>query len=317
MAKLNYVSLYGFVENKPDIRFDKETGDPVSAICYVHVVRSHRDDHSGKKFMKHDFPLIVSLNAATTQEMMEWQPFDVVSIKGTINTKRILKPSFCPHCMQPDGSPTKNVKNGILMYVTPIYAKKERHCESKKEALETIIASREISNVVLAFGRLMTDPTFFKTKAGTIVSQFKIAVGRKYRIVTDDEDIKTDWPWVKTYGKEAIDAKMKLFRGSEIYVDGAIQARTIHRKTKCENCGEIYNWNDRTLELVPFALEYIKNYKTDEMLKDEKHMEIEEIKKQLLSFTEKDNVEEDANSEDIDESSVASIENSIGKDNMK
>ncbi len=302
MAKLNFVSLYGFVEAKPDIRLDKETGDPVSALSYIHVIRSHRDDHSGKKFTKHDFPLVVSLNSAITQEMMDWEPFDVVNMKGTINTRKIIKPSFCPHCN------AKNEKNGVLMYVTPIYARLAKRCETKKDALKETIASREISNMVFSFGRLMTDPTCFKTKAGTVVSQFKIAVGRKYRVVTDDEDIKTDWPWVKTYGKEAVEAKMKLSRGSEIYVDGAIQARTIRRKTKCASCGQIYTWNDRTLELVPYALEYVGNYKTDEMLREERHMEIEEIKKEILNFKEKDTVEADANSEDIDENTVASIE---------
>ncbi len=308
MAKLNDVRLYGFPEKKPDIRIDRETGEPVSAMCYIHVVRSHRDDHSGKRFMKHDFPLIISLDKHIIEEMMTWEAFDLVHVKGTLTTRKIDKPSYCEFCTEVDEkgneNATKNDRQGVLAYLTPIYARKESHCKDKKEALSKLISSREISNSVLCFATLMTDPTVFKTNAGTIVTQFKGACNRKWRIVTDREDIRTDWPWIKAYGKEAIEARMKLSKGSEVYVDGALQARTIHRKTKCRKCGKIYGWEDRTLEIVPFALEYVSGFKTDEMLVKEKRMEIDEIKKQILDFKEKDRITEDEKSEDIDRSTV-------------
>lgn len=304
MPRLNHIAQYGFLEHKPYITIDQSSGEPVSAICYIHVVRGYRDDHSGKLFMQHDFPLVIALEKKIINEMATWNEFDVVNIKGMITSKFMDKPSFCPNCHDESGSPTKNIVRGILMYITPIFAQRERSCANKKEALERIINAREISNTALIDGYLIKDPTYFKTKAGTIVTQYQIALDRKFRIRTDEPNIRTDWPWVKSYGTQAIEDKMRLHTGSQVYIDGVIQARTVHRKTKCKCCGEIYPWEDRTLELVPYDVEYVTNYLTDEELEVEKGQNAEDIRKDLFGFLVKDDVGEEENTEDIDEQTV-------------
>lgn len=304
MPRLNRVTQYGFIENRPRITIDRESGEPISAMVYVHVVRGYRDDHSGKLYMKHDFPLVIALEKKIIKEMATWKEFDIVNISGTITSKFIDKPSFCPNCTDENDKPTMNVTRGILMYVNPIFAQKERSCADKKEALERIISAREISNTALVDGRLIKDPTYFKTKNGTIVTQYQLALDRKFRIRTDEPNIRTDWPWVKSYGNQAIEDKLRLHTGSQVYIDGVVQARTVHRKTKCKCCGEIYPWDDHTLELVPYDVEYVKDYLTDELLQEEKGRQADEIRQELFGFLVKDEIGEEENTEDIDETSI-------------
>ncbi len=305
MARLNLAFMYGLIEKEPFIRKD-ENGEPVHAMSYVHVVRGYRDDHANKYYMKHDHPLVISLEKKQVKEMATWKPNDTVLIKGTITSKFIDKPSYCPTCRDENGNSVVNMAKGILMFVTPVFCRKIAHFDTKDEAVKDIIKSREVSNLAYLHGYLIKDPTYFKTKHETIVTQYQIGADRKLRIRTDSPDIRTDWPYIKSYGDQAIEDKMRLRQGSEIYLDGVVQARTVHRKTKCRCCGQIYEWEDQTMELVPYAVEYITNYMTDNMLEQEKGKMAEDIRQELFDFFVKDTITEDENSEDIDLSTVAS-----------
>lgn len=304
MSRLNNAFLYGYVETAPRVNKNSD-GEIVSAMCYIHVVRGLRDDHAGKKYMKHDYPLIVSKEKKVTAEMEQLKPYDIVLIKGQITTKFIDKPSYCPNCTDEDGNQTMNPSKGILMYINPVFIRKIKETNDKKEALQEIIYSREISDQAYVFGTLIKDPTYFKTTHGTIITQYQIAIDRKFRIRTDDPTIKTDWPYVKSYGEQALEDKLRLKKGSEVYIDGVVQARTVHRKTKCRCCGKIYPWEDNTLELVPYAVEYVSGYKTDEILEEEKGKRAEDLRQELFNFFEKDVVEEENLTEEIDKTTIS------------
>ena len=135
-----------------------------------------------------------------------------------------------------------------------------------------------------------------KVKDGLIITQYQVALNRKFRIKTDPADLMTDFPWVKSYGDNAVEDKKRLHVGSEIFIDGCLQARSVNRHAICgqqydeagkplfyengtpvlredENgdligCGEKYDWKDRALEMVPYEVEYIANVYTDEEIEE-------------------------------------------------
>lgn len=301
MARQNNVFLYGFIENKPRIILNKETHEPISAIGYIHVVRGVREAHDGKKYMKHDHPLIISFEPHVVQKMAEWEENDLVYVKGTIASKKMEKKSFCPNCTDEKGNATENSAPGLLVYVNPIFVKTMKECPNKETALKDVIKSREISNQAIIVGELFKDPSFFKTKNGLFVTQYQLVTDRKFRIRTDDPDIKKDWPWVKSYGEQAIEDKMRLREGSHVIIDGFVQERKVNRKTKCKCCGNIYPWQDRTMELVPFETEYVfGTYKTDKDLEEEKGQKAEEIRDALFNRFSGDEITEDMNTDDLD-----------------
>ena len=155
------------------------------------------------------------------------------------------------------------------------------------------------------YGNLVADPTYFRTKAGTVITQYQIALDRNFRIRDDDPSIRTDWPFVKSYGEQAVEDRMRLKKGSEVYIDGVIQATSINRKTKCCNCGKIYTWKDHTLELVPYDVEYFTHYMTDDELVEKEGKKIEDIRQGIFDFLKKDELDELFDTEDVDLKTVS------------
>ena len=299
MARLNICNLYARVSKPAQI---KRKGDEyVYGMCYVEVVRGVRDAHDNLKYVKHDFPLIMSKEPSIVANMDDWKENDIVVIKGMVVSKKIPKNSFCDECTDEDGNPTKNTVQGNLLYINPIHVKKiTSYGDDKKAAENDILENREISNQLYVMGTLCNDPKQFKTKRGLIVTQYQLAINRKFRIRTDDPSIKTDWVWVKTYGEQAVEDRMRLSQSSELTIDGFIQARTVHRKMKCCNCGKIYHWTDHAMEIVPYECEYVSGtYKSDDELERENEHKVEEIRQMLFNNTMKDTIEEEYQSEDV------------------
>ena len=306
MARHNEVHLYARVHKKPVIAQDTATGEYLYAMGYVNVVRGYRDAHDNLNYLKHDYPLVLSRDNAIIEEMSTWEENDIVVIKGAISSKSIPKKTFCPNCTGEDGKPTKNEARGNLLYVTPIHAIKLKHYEEKMGAVEDIVKNREISNQISVLASLIRPPHYFKNEKGLVITQYPIAINRKFHIKTDDPCIKTDFPYVTSYGEQAVEDKLRLNTGSDVMIDGLIQSRKKHRKTKCKCCGAIYEWTDNNMEIVPYAVEYIRGtYKTDEDLEAENAHKAEELRQMLFNGLINDE-EEDEDSETAEDVSAES-----------
>ena len=293
MARQNSVFLYARVAKKPQIRID-ETGNSHSlGTCHLRVIRGPRDVGDKRRYVKVESPIIMTNNENLIHEMETWEENDMVYVKGTIASKNIMKSSICPHC----GS--KNKKEGQLVFVLPIFAKKVKHCESKEECMEELMNKREISDIALIIASVCREPKMLKTDAGLIITQYQVALNRKYRVQNDPPEIKTDYPWVKSYGANAREDKKRLRIGSVAFYDGYLQARVVHRTTKCEICQEFYNWDDKAMEIVPYETEYMKNCKTDEEIAQEAMEKLNKIKAQFSQ----DGTGEDDDFDNMDQSS--------------
>ena len=286
MARQNLTFLMGTLAEDPMIR--KNGDEYLYATVRIVVARGTREVGDERAYMKCDNPVIMTRDKAIVQEMEKWKAHDAVFIKGTVATRTILKGSICRHCGQ------RNYYTGALVYINPIFVERTGHCDTDAECLEFLENHREISNQVYVFGTLCRDPGKVKSKYGFAITQYQIAMTRKYRIRTDPPEMRTDWPWVKTYGANAEEDFKRLRIGAEVFLDGCLQARSIMRKVYCgqdkdekghpkkdafgnpvlqtdENgkalgCGKLYEWKDRVMEIVPYEVEYINGYRTDEEL---------------------------------------------------
>ena len=289
MSRHNLAFLTGSVLDAPII-IKNDDGDYVYGMCFLNVVRGFRDAGDHKNFMKSDNPIIMSREANILQEMEQWQKHDIVSVKGVIAVKSLAKTSICPNCNE------KNAVTGTLVYVNPIFVKKDCHCETQEEALNYLSTVREISNQVYLLGTLCREPKKIKPKEGLIVTQYQIALNRKYFIRSDPPEIKTDYPWVKSYGENAVSDREHLHTGSVVFVDGCLQARSVQRHMICPNCEKEYLWKDRALEIVPYETEYMRNFYSDEEIAEMKHKDAEDAVRSILGDEESDEIGQ----EDID-----------------
>ena len=302
MGRQNIAFLYARVHKAPIIQRDKETGEYNYGMVYIDTVRGLRSVEDKVNFVKHDHPLVISMEKEILDQMVEWKENDIVQIKGVITSKTIAKTSYCPNCTDDDGNPTKNQIKGNLVYITPIFCEKVKsYGENKTLAIEDIVNHREISNQAYVMGRVVKEPRLFTTKRGIQITQFPIALNRKFTIRTDDPNNRTDWPIVKSYGENAREDRIFLKFESDVMIDGFLQARTVHRKMICPCCQKEYTWDDHSMELVPYETEYVSNYKSREEVEAEYQKKVEDIKQDLFNSGYKDELEAELRSEDTED----------------
>lgn len=300
MARQNVNFLYGRVSKEPIIKLN-DNGELILGMVYIQVVRGVRDVKDNQYYIKYDKPLVMSREKEILEKMKDWKVNDIVQIKSMVVTKTIKKTTKCPFCTDEEGNATVNRIEGSLVYLNPIHVTKIRsYGEDKKAAVDDILENREISNQLYIYGTLINDPRLFITKSKLRVTQYQIASNRLFRVRTDDPNIRTDFPWVKTYGEQAVEDKLRLHQSSDVVIDGFLQARNIKRKTVCSCCNKEFRWKDSCMEIIPFSVEYIKGtYKSDDDLKAEGKQNIDEIKQKLFSGKSIDEMEDGYDSEDF------------------
>lgn len=78
-------------------------------------------------------------------------------------------------------------------------------------------------NKVILMGRLVSDPELKRTQSGASVTNFTIAVDRKYR---KDEEKQADFPTIIAW-RQAAEFICKYFgKGSTILIEGELQTRS-------------------------------------------------------------------------------------------
>ena len=276
MGKQNIAFLYGRVSTDPKISINESTGEYNYGMFYIDVVRGKRSVDDQVRFVKHDKPLIMSKEKEILDKVVDFKENDVVLIKGVITSTKIQKDSYCDSCG------AKSEAFGNLIYITPIYIEKiASYGDDKQASIEDIVNNREISNQVYLMGTLITEPKIFTTRRGNQIAQYALAINRKFLIRSDDPSIKTDWPFVKSYGEQARMDKIFLKYQAEVMIDGFLQGRTVKRKNTCPECGKVYEWDDNAMEIVPYAVEYINKYRSKEEIEAEFDKPVEEVLQEL------------------------------------
>ncbi len=253
--KTNNLDLCGYIIRNPRITSNKDR-----ATCIIGTTRGNREVGNRERQCRWDCIVIRTKDDAIIQKIDELQQYDVVRIKAVLVTKYAPKISKCPMCGR------EHSDLSLVVYAEPIYIEKLAHFDNDEEARDFVYDRKEISNQLRIIGDICNEPEKIKNFKSTITTcQYQIAIPRTYRLKGSNDDEKTDFPWVKSYGKNAKEDLIRLQKGSTVLIDGCLQARKQIKQIKCE-CGEEYSYEDSALEVVPYETEYLKNYKTDEIL---------------------------------------------------
>jgi len=121
---------------------------------------------------------------------------------------------------------------------------------------------KEVSNIVNIIGRVCNKPINRSTLGNTSITQYQIAVDRKYHL--KEKDGKTDFPWVKSFGKQADEDATRLDRNSVVYVNGSFQTRNTNKTVMCDECARQLSYSETVGEIVSNDVEYLSNYKSDD-----------------------------------------------------
>lgn len=272
MARHNEVTLYGQVMQPPRLLYDDTNiNNPsrklVRAMCTIAVMRGIRDFGAVDKRIRLDLPIILSQNEKIMKLMKQWEPGDIVQIRGTLATVNVIKPLQCPECNHVEQTPR------MLSYVNPIYMKTEYKKLSAEEGNSDMRHNAEISNRITVIGKACIEPEMFITDKGQKITNFQLDVPRKYRIKEDDESNRHDFPFVKSYGFVADNDKRAIRKDGLVFVDGAIQTREYSRKHVCPICETEYEYRETATEIIPYSTEYLTGCKTMDEIEEEKRLE--------------------------------------------
>ena len=283
MARLNDVWLYGAVSSEPSIARDIN-GNAVRGMLRLSVLRSTRK--SGEKASSEnliwDYPLILSVDADIVNKMSKLKRFDIVEISGSFVRAEISKNKTCSHCGK------INSIASTLYFVNPTFiAKRNGKDMTEYEAAAIIQDNREISNHINVLGNLCNDVNYYEN--GNIRSSvYQIGTERKRFITADNPTVRSDFFVVRTFGHNAAMDNKCIHKGSLVAIDGYLHFRKFGRKSKCVDCGEEFEWEDSTMEIVPYIIEYLTNFTDPEEYerkeKEKRLNEEQEALKQLRGF---------------------------------
>ncbi len=285
MIRQNDVRLFGFVADKPQITVTNGTNEFVRGIMHLAVIRSARfngENNVGGDRIMYDYPIILSTDQEMIAKMQKLELYDLVEIKGTLVTRKITKHTYCSG---DEGCGECNDIDGNISFIMPlVMMKRNRGSQpyTKNQAEQELIENREFSNSIVILGNLCQDVTYFHQKK-IQTSTFQIATDRKYVVEADSPDVSTDYPLVRSYGRQAKKDSMCLNTGSLILIDGYLHTRRPPRKLICQCCGREYEWTDSVTEIIPFIEEYLANYTDYHTAKEAAEAkEMEEINAKLV-----------------------------------
>lgn len=276
MARHNLVTINARVLANPTIIINNETGEYKQGFCWVATIRNDRDNGLDDDTFKFDRPLILTGNPEIIKNMETWKQNDIVEIKGAVTTKDVIKKPRCPICSE------KNSQEGVLDFVSPIFTSVRKTNLSEEESIDELDRLREISNNVILMGYLTGPVKYYHPEGDKYrTSSYQIAVNRKYFLKDDYADVRTDYPYIRTFGQQAKLDHICLDQSSLILVDGYIQTKEYTKRIQCKHCNEFFDWNDNSIEIIGNSIEYLQNFLTPEEVEAQKEQQANDIKASL------------------------------------
>lgn len=250
MAKENYLFLIGQV--KKEINFKKDAnGNLVRAQFVITTIKRNIYDNAGMYTPSYDYLYVESASEEIIRVCTKIKPFDFIEIKGTIATKNIVRGKTCPVCKH------VTLDRGVLDYIEPIYIGIRAHANSATDGADYLRQCAEASNIVKLIGVVCKEPEFYTYENGKDYAHYNLAVNRKL-FVEGQPEVSADFPWVKTYGEQAVKDKVAIKKGSLVYIDGYVKAEKSKQDTICEKCGEHYNFEHMVNVVIPYSVEYLE-----------------------------------------------------------
>lgn len=248
MARENTIALVGEVNKAPTVFFNETHKNFRLAFVMKTVRRNGRTDYPR-----------VNVYGLTEEEakryFAELKEGRFVMIRGMITTKMVPKKFKCENC----GVITEceTLITEVISYGKPVCL------EGKYEALQLA----EFANNLSVIGAVCTDVISRDATGSVALTQYQIAINRKYRVVEHEGVIKSDYPWVKSFGSQAEEDLKRLRKSSQVYISGALQTREITRFVICNHCSARLDYTESVAEIVPQDVEYLFNCVFDDKAK--------------------------------------------------
>lgn len=289
----NQVFQYATIEKLPIVKYDDE-GNPVQARGKMSIVRGRRKTGEANRG-KQQVRVMAGVDYFTTdpeccKTIAEFKRGDLVLMKGNLLHKKVTRVRPCDVC----GAMFQK-KNQSFLYVSPIHVSIEHTDLSIEESLKKLKTYAEISNICTMVGYVVGNPIDVPKHEKDPCCKIPIVIDRKF-FVSSQPLVKSDLLFVHCYGQKNIEAAHRCKVGTEIFIDGALRARQNAKDIphNCENtviddegnpqpCLGLIKWSSVTIDIVPYSIELLNKWVTDEELEENSNTELNDIKDDLFS----------------------------------
>lgn len=296
MAQYNNVHLYGIAAKDAKSTRDDITGAVLDANVVIITLSSARKYEGSNEGATIEFNHI-SVRAGIPEmakKIAKIRQNDIVVLKGTLNTRNVPKAVTCSACSERYNAvePGEDMykAQGMITFVTPIDIdirntdfgnrtsninkmlisedeKKQKIRQETLNAINSIIEHREMSNEVQIIGNLCADPAPQENGRATA---YQIGINRNFYLKDDLPSVSSDYPYVRSYGRQADSDMEHLQKGSLVLVDGFLRIRKFLRTTKCPACGFEKTWEANVMEIVPYTVQYLGGIKEQKEISEER-----------------------------------------------
>ena len=200
------------------------------------------------------------------------EALDIQNLQKILNSKKIN-----------DGevkkiiSKTKNDQTNMYEYKVLV---------RKADKLKNLKEISEVSNLVYCKATLDEDPILYG-KGANAVCEYKVTIHRAMEL--NENDNKEDHIYIVSFGDNAVDDEAALHAGSEIFVEGYLQARKMidtkrinndyYSSEICIECGEEMYLKNYEMVISAYYTEYIDNFENlerkDEIPEDDQYIDDE------------------------------------------
>lgn len=255
MARENTITLVGEISSPLAITLNK-VHDTYRIAFNIKTLR-----RNGRT----DFPRVNVFGLSEEQARKMYETYKIGTfcmVRGMVSTKmaqRVIKCEGCGKEYTSDALVTE-----VIAYSQPALLNGEY------EATEL----KEFANNLHLIGAVCSEIQTRQNPSGVSMTQYQVAVNRKYH-VKEKED-KTDFPWVKTFGRQAEEDEKHLKVSSQVYINGAIQTREVSKTIVCDECESTIKYVENLGEIVPQDVEYLNNCIFDEVEQEASEGKIKE-----------------------------------------
>jgi len=229
MARENFVMLMGTVQGSPLISEEK--------------ARAKFSIQTMRRTGKIDYPIISVFDKNIIPTIKGLSDGDFVIVKGILATNAVKKSVICEHCER------KNIAPGTSTEVIAIDVKNIGNNQVLQDW-------SEVSNHIMVLGAVCCDPgTRLLGEQKIPYCQYQVAINRSF--IVKEQAAKADYPWVKSTGEQAKQDSIRLQKGSQVYIRGAVQTRSTWRNILCAYCQSTFKAEDFVAEIVPYSVEYL------------------------------------------------------------
>ncbi len=263
MAKENYISLKGQLRSDVQYVANPVTGDINRAIFQLTVMRRDIRNRANDFSPKVDRPVISTEDPELIKEIQGFKLHDIIEVKGTFKTMHVTKHKQCP-----DPACAKvNIFTTPTQVINPVYLGRCYELNTNIEGTDYLRKCAEVSNIAKVIGRVcLTDDQIIigETERGNKFAKYQIAINRKlFDSSSEGVEDHSDYPVVYSYDDIADQDEAMLCQGALIYIDGYVHMMTVTQNVECCACGKQFPVKQSRMNLTPYSVEYLRDYKND------------------------------------------------------